>query len=183
MKFKTIILVAVLFLSFSLTLVAEEKLITKPMLKAGDVEHFIKTFNVLSKDLKALGAEYDARSGNMSYPDALMANTRFQELLKKHGWDTTFFQKASVIGMAYSVVVYGKEYKKANPEMDKALKEIEANPHLTAEQKKQMRDGIIAAKAGLAAGEQAMTKMVDPADIQLVKPLIAQLKTVLEKNN
>lgn len=181
MKIKSTWMMVFLFFIVSLVVTAETP--TQPILKAGDVEHFIKSFPALSKELKALGAQYDAHSGLMNYPAALRANNKLQELLKKHGWDEQFFTKTATICMGYSVAVYGKEYKRANPELEKSLQEIEANTSLSAELKKQMKDALMAAKAGLAESEKAMTKMINPQDLKLIAPFTQQLKTVLEKNN
>ncbi len=169
---------------FSLTFLSingeESKNLPNPVLKTGDVEHFIQTFPKLTQDLKALGAEYEAKNGSITFPDALKANEKFQQILKQYGWDNNFFTKSTTILLGYSIVAYGNQLKNVTPELQKALKEIDSNPDLTPELKKQMRDSILAAQSTLGHEGSTIVNMLNPADLKLIKPFVDQLKTVLE---
>lgn len=158
----------------------EPKIPPNPVLKAGDVEHFIQTFPKLTKDLKALGAEYEAKSGSITFPDALKANEKFQQILKQYGWDNNFFAKSTTILLGYSLVAYGNQLKNVTPELKKALKEIDSNPDLTPELKKQMRDSILTAQSALSQGGNTITNMLNIADLKLIQPFVVQLKAILE---
>jgi len=112
MKIKMSIIILICVFTLSIASFAEKTTPPKPILKAGDVEKFIKTFPVLADDFKALGAKYDSKEGNVTFPEALKANSEFQAILNKHGWDNTFFQKVNAITMGYSAIMYAKEIKK-----------------------------------------------------------------------
>jgi hypothetical protein len=152
----------------------------KPVLKEGDVKHFIKTFPLLKKDLKDFGMEYEAKAGNVTIPDALKASEKFLEILKKHGWDEQFFTKMATITFGYSSIQYGAGIKKATPEIEKSLKEIEANTALSAEMKEQLKKQIMAAKDMMKLQEKELGKRIHKSDLELIRPLIKELKTVLE---
>ncbi len=178
MKLKVLITV-VLFCLASFVM-AKEPEPPKPVLKEGDVKHFIKTFPLLKKDLKDFGMEYEAKAGNVTIPDALMASEKFLEILKKHDWDKQFFTKMAAITLGYSTIVYGKEIKKADPELEKSIKQIEANAYISEAQKKQMIEQIKMAKGVLKSQEQLLKKRLHKSDLALIRPLSKELKTVLE---
>jgi len=126
MKVKQLSLIAVILFTFtfvSFVIAGDPPKPPVPILKPGDVKHFIKTFPHLTKDFKKFGALYEAKTGDLTVPEALKVNKNFLEILKKHGWDEHFFQKASIIFLGYSGIVYGKEIKKAGPGIEKSLKQ------------------------------------------------------------
>ncbi len=151
------------------------------VLKQGDVERFIKTFPELKKDFKNLGVKYDAKSGNLSYPSALQASQEYMAILKKHGWDENYFMKAACICLGYSIIEYGKQMQNVDPQLEKSLKELESNPNLSADFKKQLKDQLLAAKGILSQQGQALSQSVHPNDLQMIKPFLNQLKVALEK--
>ncbi len=181
MKRKVLLLTIVaLFLISSLAVAAEPP---KPILKKGDVEKFIKTFPALTKDMKNFDTNMDAKEGNITIPEAMIASNEFNAILKKHGWDENFFTTIQTIVMGYSYLVYGDSIKGANAEIAKALKEIDSNPHLSAEMKEQMKAQMKAASGAMATQNVQMKKSIHPLDLAMIKAKIKELKTVLEKNN
>ena len=136
MKLKVFALV-ILF-TLSAVVLADEPEAPKPVLKPGDVKHFIKTFPLLKEEFKKFEVKYDGKAGIVTYPEAVAASQDFLGILKKHGWDEHFFEKTAAICLGYSTIVSGKALKDADPQVAKAMKEIESNPHLSAEMKKQL---------------------------------------------
>lgn len=153
----------------------------KQVLKTGDVEHFIKTFPVLKKDLEKFGMKYEGSKGDITFPSALRANKELLAVLKKHGWDENYYIKTSMIMIGYSAVVYDKEMKKAESEMEKSLKEIDANPNITPEMKKQLRDQLKATKGVLNTQGNALQKSIHPEDLKLITPHLNEIKDMLDK--
>jgi len=183
MKLKVCVLV-ILF-ALSVVVFAEEPQATqptKPVLKPGDVKNFIKTFPLLKEEFKKYDVKYDGKSGVVTYPEALAASQEFLGILKKHGWDEHYFEKTAAICMGYSMIVYGQEMKKANPQIEKAMKEIESNPHLSAEMKKQMMDQMKTVKGAMKEHEKVVKRYAHEADMELIKPHIKDLKELFEKN-
>jgi hypothetical protein len=178
MKLK-VLLIVILF-GLASFIIADDPEPPKPALKKGDVKHFIKTFPLLKKDFKDFGMEYEAKAGTVTIPEALKASEKFLEILKKHGWNELYFEKAAAIIMGYSSIVYGKEIKKADPELEKSIKQIEANTYLSETQKKQMIEQIKMAKGVLKSQEQLFKKRLHKSDMDLIRPLIKELKNVLE---
>jgi hypothetical protein len=178
MKFKMVLLV-IMVLSASL-MVAQEP--PKPVLVKGDVVKFIKTFPLLKKDLKRLGATYSAKNGNVTIPEALKASEEYNAILKKHGWDEHFFVKFMTIARAYSTIVYGKEIKNADPKIAKAIKDIESNPHLSADMKEKLKAQLLATRGILKQQGKALMQNLHPKDLALVKPRVKELKAVMEES-
>jgi hypothetical protein len=178
MRYKILAVVVLFVLSWFA--VAEEPGPPKPLLNKGDVKQFIKTFPLLKKDFENFGIKYEAKAGSITYPEALAASGEYLAILKKHGWDEHYFEKLGVIVLGYSSIVYGKEIKKANPELEKSIKQIEANAYLSEAQKKQMIQQIKMAKGVLKNQEQLFKKRIHKSDMDLIRPHIEALKQVLE---
>jgi hypothetical protein len=153
----------------------------KQILKIGDVERFIKTFPQLEKDMESFNLKYEAKSGDVTIPEALKVSGEFMGILKKHGWDENFWQKLPVILMGYSSVVYGKEMGKADIGMEKSLKEIESNPNIPASMKKQLKDQLKAAKGMMKIQGSAFLQSIHPKDLELIKPYIKAIQSVIDK--
>lgn len=153
----------------------------KPILEKGDVLRFIKTFPELKTDFDKLGAEYDARQGQVTYTEAMMASSEFNGILKKHGWDENFWTKVSTIISGYGILAYNLAVGNVDPQLAAALKQIEDNAALSDAMKKQLKEQIMASKGALKEQGKAMLKMVHPKDMALIKPNLDALKKVLEK--
>jgi hypothetical protein len=163
--------------------VAAEEDSPKQILKSGDVKHFIKTFPLLEKEFEKHDIKYEAKGGTMTVPDAIEARNDFLEILKKHGWDENFFQKVSVILMGYSYIVYGDEMKKADSEFEKALKEIDSDPNISAEMKKQLKEQMKTAKSAMKMQKSTFEKNIHPDDLKLITPHIKEIQKVIDKEH
>lgn len=180
MKLKVFVLV-ILF-TLSAVVLAEEPEKLEPVLKPGDVKHFIKTFPVLKEDLKKFEVKYDGKSGIITYPEALVASQEFLGILKKHGWGEHYFEKTAAICMGYSMIVYGKAMKDADPQVAKAMKEVESNPHLSAEMKKQLIEQMKSVKGAMKEHQKVVKRYAHKADMELIKPHIEELKKLFDHN-
>lgn len=155
----------------------------KPILKAGDVVRFIKTFPLLKKDMEKFNMKYEAKSGDVTLPEALKVSQEFLGILKKHGWDENYWQKFPTIMLGYSTIVYGKEMKKAESEMEKSLKEIDSNPNIPDSMKKQLKDQLKAAQGMMKTQGGTMQMNIHPQDLKLIKPHVEAIKKVIEDAN
>jgi len=180
MKLKVFVLV-ILFTLTAMVL-ADEPEAPKPVLKPGDVKQFIKTFPLLKEELKKFEVKYDGKSGNVTYPEAIKASSEFLGILKKHGWDEHYFEKTAAICMGYSTIVSGKAMKDADPQIAKAMKEIESNPHLSDAMKKQLMEQMKTVKGAMKEQQKVVKKYAHKADMELIKPHIEDLKKVFEEN-
>jgi hypothetical protein len=176
---KAKLLITVILFTVSLFLFSDEP--PKPVLEKGDVKNFIKTFPLLQKEFKKFGVKYEAKQGAVTFPTAVKASQEFLEILKKHGWDEHFFHKMSTILLGYSSIAYGDAMKKADPEMEKAIKQIEANQALSQAMKDQLKQQLMMTKGVMKTQGEALKKTLNKADLDLIKPLVEDLKKVLEK--
>ena len=174
------------FIFIALILVMSVSIVTaqdppKPILKSGDVKHFIKTFPLLEKEMENLGFEYEARGGTMTVPDAIKSRNDLLEIIKKHGWDENFFQKTGVILLGYSSIVYGEEIKKADSAFEESFKEIDSNPNFSAEMKKQLKEQMKAAKSAMKTQNSTFKNSIHPNDLKMITPHIEEIKKVIDK--
>jgi len=180
MKLK--IFVLVILFTLSAMVLADKPQAPQPILKPGDVKNFIKTFPLLKEDLKKFDVKYDGKSGSITYPEALAANQEFLGILEKYGWDEHYFEKTAAICLGYSMIVYGKEMEKVDPEITKAMKEIESNPHLSADMKKQLIEQMKSVKGVMKEQQKTLKRSVHEADMALIKPQLEDLKRIFENN-
>ncbi|MCP4633893.1 MAG: hypothetical protein GY855_13285, partial [candidate division Zixibacteria bacterium] len=153
------------------------------ILKPGDVKHFIKTFPLLEKEMKNLGIEYETKGGTITAPEAVKSRNELTEILKKHGWDDSFFQKTGVILLGYSSILYSEEKKKAESGFQESLNEIDSNPHLSDEMKKQLKEQMKAAESAMNIQGTTFTNSIHPHDLQMISPHIEEIQRVLDKEN
>ena len=152
----------------------------EPVLVKGDVVRFIKTFPELKEDLDEYGVEMNEESGNTTYPEALKASGEFMAILKKHGWDETFFQKMQTIAMGYLALTAEGDQQDMDSHIEKSIKEIEANTALSAEMKKQMIEQMKNATGAMKQQQQVLKNSVHPKDMELIKPHIEDLKKLFD---
>ncbi|MCK5055516.1 MAG: hypothetical protein KAT34_02605 [Candidatus Aminicenantes bacterium] len=179
MKQKIILMVVLLLLVSFVT--AEDP--SKQILKPGDVERFIKTFPLLKEDMEKFNMKYEAKSGDVTIPEALKVSSEFLKILKKHGWDENFWQKFGAIMMGYSSIVYGKEMKKADIEMEKSLKELDSNPNIPDSMKKQLKEQLKAAKSVMQSQGNTLQMNIHPSDLSLITPHIKEIREIVDDKN
>jgi len=126
-----------------------------PVLKKGDVEKFIKTLKPMSKELEAVGVNFDARQ-NQNMSDALQANARVMSIFKKYGWDESYSAKWMAITMGY-----------AKLKMEEQMKNVPAAQREQAMQMMKM------------AGDQ-MGGAVADKDLELIRSKYDALNTMME---
>jgi hypothetical protein len=158
--------------------VAQES--AEPVLQKGDVERFIKTFPAVKQELEKIGMKYEAEEGDYTVPEAFQASAEFTALLKKHGWDETFFMKMGTIFMGYVSLAHKKEMAQMDPEIEKAIKEIESTAGVSEAMKKQMVERLRATQKMMGGQQGAMQQSVHEADLELIRPLIPELKKLFE---
>ena len=178
MRYK-ILSVVMLFVLSGLVMAAEPEP-PKPLLKKGEVKHFIDTFPLLKKDFEQFGIKYDAKAGSITYPEALAARNEFLKILKKHGWDEHYFDKTAAIILGYSTIVYGAEMEKVDPQLQQSIKEVESNPNLPESMKKQMIEQIKKAKGMLETQAKQLKKQLHKDDMDLIRPHVEAIKKLLE---
>jgi hypothetical protein len=152
----------------------------EPVLQKGDVERFIKTFPVLKEELEKLGMKYEAKEGEYTLPEAIRANAEFNSLLREHGWDETFFMKMGTIFMGYITLAHGKEMEQMDPEIEKAIKEIESTAGMSESMKQQMIARLRATQKMMGGQQGAMQQSVHTLDLALVRLKLPELKELFE---
>jgi len=155
----------------------------KPILKPGDVKHFIKTFPLLEKEMKNLDFEYEIRDGSITVPEAIKSRNDLNVILKKHGWDDSFFQKTGVILLGYSSIIHGEEMKKADNAFKESFKELDSNPHLSDEMKEQLKEQMKVAQSTTKIQDTTFTKSIHPNDLQMITPHIKEIQTVIDSED
>ncbi len=176
MRHKLFITFILFLMAFSLT--AEEPV--KKVLNQRDIDHFIKTIIPIATDFDKLGVEYDDERSEDIFPEELRTNKEFLKILKKHGWDESFFEKVGVIFLGHAIIVSGEESKKMEGPQAKAIKEIESNPHLSDATKKQMIEQFKKVQGAVADQQGHMKKSAHPADLELIRSNIEVIKKVFK---
>jgi hypothetical protein len=151
-----------------------------PVLGEGDVKQFVETYPQLKMDLDEYGVQMDLEAGELSYDEALKANQEFLAILKKHGWDENFWVKAQTILLGIMVLTSEEAGQQSNPEFEKAKEQIESNPALSAEMKKQLLERLAGTQAAMGTQMQMMKTRINPLDLAQVKPHLEELKGILE---
>ena len=151
-----------------------------PVLKKGDVLRFIKTYPLMVEDFEKYEVKMNAESGEMTYPEALKANQEFMGILKKHGWDEHFFLKMQAIALGYVVLTAEDDQQEMDPNIEKQIKEIEANTALSEEMKKQMIEQLKNIKGVMKQQYDMLNRSIHKADLELIKPHIEDLKKLFD---
>jgi hypothetical protein len=172
MKRTMFALIAVLMLICVAGLQAEKTPAPKAVLQKGDVEKFMKSFPAMSKELYALGVQFDQKSGAADVPKALAANAKANALLKKYGWDDKYYLKLSVIMSGLYLLAYEQE---ANPQIEASIKQIEASPDLSAAQKKDMIAQLRQAMGDSNTEVGAAKASIHKDDLAQIKPRVKEL--------
>lgn len=155
----------------------------EPVLEKGDIEKLLKTWPALEKDMKKFGMKMDTKSGSATIPEAVMAGNEYMSILKKHGWDENFWTKFTVVIQGYSFFQYKKGKKEADSSMSKSMEEIQKNPHLSPEMKKQLMANLKMVKGALEQSAGTLLKNINPSDLAFIKPNIKKIRKVLDKEN
>ena len=134
-------------------------------------------------DFRKLGMKMDSRKGNATLPEAVRTGNEYMAILKKHGWDETFWHKFNVVLQGYSYFEYQKGKKEADTSMTEGMKEIQKNPHLSPEMKKQLMANLKKVKGAMEQSAGAFLKNINPADLALIKPKIKEIRNVLDKDD
>lgn len=177
---KFLIIAVCVVLMISMFVSGDSEKPAKQMLKAGEVQKFIDVMPKLKADLKRFNVKYEAKEGTINFADALTANQEFLGILKKHGWDETFFQKSATILLGYSMVVYKQNMVNVDSELAKSLNEIENNTALSVELKKQLKEQLMQAKSAMKQADQQWRNSIHPEDLALITPKVTELKKILE---
>jgi len=175
---KTTIHVLIALLAIPCLAIAQES--AEPVLEKGDVEKFIKTFPVFKEELEELGMKYEAKDGEYTMPEAVQASSEFHAVLKKHGWDETFFMKMGTIFMGYISLAHEKEMAQMDPEIEKAIKDIESTAGMSEAMKKQMVERLRATQKMMGGQTGAMQQSVHKLDLAQIQPFIPELKKLFE---
>jgi hypothetical protein len=173
----------IIAISFMIASVVSAVDLPQQVLEPGDVEHFLKTFRLIEKDFENFGVKHNVHDGTLTVPESIEAKNQLLEIFKKHGWGEEFFQKAGVILMGYSSIEYGRQVKTTDSEIEKSLKELESNPNLSAEMKKQLKEQMMMAKKMMATQDTTFKENIHPADRQMIMSHISELKKVLEEEH
>lgn len=152
------------------------------ILEKGDVERFIKTFGPINEDLKQLGAKYDSENQNMNIPEAMLASQEYQNILKKHGWDEAFYQKASAILAGYGLLIQDKALLQAQAAIAQQIKEIDSNSAIPDSMKTQLKQQLLTAQSAMSMQKQGTKDALHPEDMQLIFAKFEELKELLENN-
>jgi hypothetical protein len=173
-------LMPVFWIVFILTGLTAAQETVEAVLEKGDVDRFIQTFPVLVEELSELGMKYEKEEGDLMLPETVRASAELQTLLKKNGWDETFWAKMQAIMIGYSSLLYQKESAASGDEMAKAIKQLESDPSVPESMKKQMIERLKATQKMMGGGQDAYKMSVHEDDLNLIKPKIEALTKLFE---
>ncbi len=170
---KKIIMVTVFVLAFAAAVPGQERI-----LKEGDVKHFIDTYKPIGEEMESLELNFGIGDEGFSYSEGMEANTAVLNILKKYGWDISFFEKAFVIAMLYGTIEMEEQFAEANPEIKQALEEIDNNDYFTPEMKAQMREQLLAVLTMMQESPEQSQEAMHPEDIEQVRKYKKELEAL-----
>lgn len=149
---------------------------------SADVNRFISSFPDIKEDLEELDIKYVQADNNLTMPEGVEILNKVNVIVQKHGYEdyTDFLVKAGTIITAYTAVEMGREAGSVQPEIQQAIQEIDKNPNLTSEQKKQMKEALI--QSSKAMEDYSKSASTDE-NIAAVKPYTSQIKQMLEDSD
>ncbi len=167
----------ILAMIISITLSAQKRDISKPILNSGDVENFITNFKPLDAELEKLNVNHEAGQDFQDYIQGLEAKSEVNQVVQKYGYTNVsdFVSKALAISFSYLTIKIGSE---TSPELEKSLKQIDNDESLTPKQKEQAKEQR---KQMTEALNSAFSSMVNPQDIETVKPFMSKLDVVFKE--
>ena len=146
---------------------------------SADVDKFITSFPDIQKDLEALDAHYIQSDDNLTMPEGVEIMNKINDIVREHGYTDyyDYIAEAGAIITAYTSVELGREAGSIQPEIQKALNEIEQNPYLTAEQKKDMKTALM--QSSQAMEDYSKSASTDE-NVEVIKPYTDRIKQMLE---
>ncbi|MBN1117286.1 MAG: hypothetical protein JXA77_08785 [Bacteroidales bacterium] len=151
---------------------------TEPQLKKADVERFLNCYKEIEADFESLDFDYQLGEGDFnSIAKSLNNIEEVNDVVQKHGYAdaSDFFIKTWAISMSYIALKIEKE---GNPEMKKAITEIQNNPNMTAEQKEMAISQLKQVMDSLGTTYTSMTNAEDKA---VIEPFVEKLDAVFEE--
>ncbi len=175
MKAKLLALITALLLTYTIS--AQKPDISKPILQKSDVERFIKNFNSIKNDFEALHVDFKPESDYQASLENLRNAEEVNKVLQKYGYAgfVDFSTKAWAITASYASIKMGSG---SNPEMEQLMKQVDENPNMTPEQKKQAKKQMMAAMESM---QKAFSSSANKEDIETVRPFIKKLEAVFEE--
>lgn len=175
---KTKLFIALALITWTFSFAQEDTDVYK--LTANDVEHFIKEYPALKGDLEKYGAEYDESTGEFTLPETVKAMSDFNHIIVKHGYKDyeDFIVKVSSLMMAYASIVSKEGIAESEVEIKEKIKEIDANPNLTYDQKEMMKNQL---QAGLTMMASYSAIYSNSANIAVVNQYVDKLKVLFDE--
>ncbi len=161
------LILSLLMVIVTATLFSQEVILTKT-----DIELFIETFPLITKDLEALDMEMERQENSLMLPEAVILSTKTHEIFTSRGWDDNYFLKIQLILNGIYLVFMESEMLKAVPEIQEALNELDATPvteYFTIEMKQMMREQLMLAIQGMNASTNALMAAIDPSNMELIR--------------
>ena len=150
------------------------------ILKEGDVKHFIEKYKPIEEEMESLDGDFGIGAEGFFYSEGIKTNNNVLNLLKKYGWDISFFERTFVIAALYGTIKMEEKLAEANPEIKQALEEIDNNDYLTAEMKVQMREQILAMLTMMQENSVQTQDNMHPEDIEQVRKYIKALDALFD---
>ncbi|MGD2033517.1 MAG: hypothetical protein PVF73_00565 [Bacteroidales bacterium] len=174
-------LFAIALFFFSGRTFAQDEEVEQILLSPDDVKTFVHSFPAIKQDFEKLNIKYDSDNHDFTLPEVAEILDEVNDVVTKYGYTdyTDFILKTATISVTYVSIRLNEENVNAQPEFNEAIKEIEENPHYSAEQKEQMISMLKQSSQTLNAMSE---DMADPRNIAVVMPFADELEVVLEED-
>ena len=149
-----------------------------PVLKATDVERFIKHFPSLQNEFNKANFEFDADDDISELMEVANEYAEVNKMVQKYGYTdyAEFALQTWAIAACYASV---KMEDEGMPNVNEAIAEIEKDENMTAEQKQMAIQQLQAVYSALGT---SITSMANEQDITLVKKYIKELDSVFDED-
>ena len=161
------LILSLLFIILPAALFSQDIVLTKT-----DIELFIETFPLITRDLEALNMGIEQHENSLMLPEAVALATNTQEIFTSRGWDDNYFLKIQIILQGIYLVFMESEMIAAQPEIQEALNEIDATPvseYFTLEMKQMMREQMLLSMQMMNIYTDELSTAIGPANMELIR--------------
>ncbi len=151
----------------------------RPVLANGDVEKFIETFPGMYRDYRQMGLRVSPQTGEVTGADKIKRSKAVRKILKDNGWNFMFWPKLQSIARGYSLIKQRKFVEAHGNNIDKFVNELNDNPWMTAEQKRNLEAFYAKAQHDLDAREAHLSRQVNADDLSLLQKFVTPLDDVM----
>lgn len=149
-----------------------------------DVDNILKILPEIAAKIDELNVNSRDEDEIRALVLSLQTHQQVMNLFPKYGMSfTAFIEKFQAVMDIYVFHMTGMAEEEFKENMSEALRELENNPYLTPEQRKQMKQNLVQTCEQLKSMKETIKEKYHPDDILLVKKNMEKIQQTLESLN